>query len=101
MVQIRSRVYPAMIDNPVALVDSTCAKSIRLDVHPPAAVQNEQGYRDFRRYLSEWRAVEATVSGRIEMILVPSEEPILTFRLLRVANVIPGSHFFPQRRKPK
>jgi hypothetical protein len=100
MVQIRSRVYPAMIDNPVALVDSTCAKSIRLDVHPQAAVQNEQGYRDFRRYLSG-RTVEASVSGRIEMILVPSEEPILTFRLLRVANVIPGSHFFPQRRKPK
>ena len=101
MVKVRSRVYPAMIDTPVALVDSTCANSIRLDVHSPEEAQNEQGYRDFRRYLSEWRTVEPTVSGRFEMILVPSEEPTLTFRLLRVANEIPGPPFFVHWRKPK
>ena len=101
MVLVHSRVYPAMIDTPTVLFDSRCATSIRLDTYSPAEAYKVQAYRDFRRYLNEWRTVEATLLGRFEMILVPSMEPMLTFRLVRVADVSPGAAFFPQRRKPK
>ncbi len=101
MVQVHSRVYPAMIDTPTVLFDSRCARSIRLDTYPIAEAYKVQAYRDFRRYLNEWRTIEATLFGRFEMTLVPSKEPMLAFRLLRVADVSPGPAFFPERRKSK
>ena len=65
VVQVRGRVHPSEVDTPVTLVESTCAKSIRLDVEHRAEAHDEQSVRDFSRYLSEWRTVEATVSGRL------------------------------------
>ena len=100
-VRVHSRIYPAGIDTPVALVDSTCGKSIRLDVQRVGPVQKEQGYRDLDRYLSEYRTIQATMSGRFEMILVVSEQPVFRFELSHVAEVIPESRLFPPGRKPK
>jgi hypothetical protein len=98
-VQVRARVYPAMIDTNVALVDSTCDKSIPLDIGRQPAANNEPTYREFSRYLSEGRIVEATVSGRFVMILVPSQGPHLRLRLLRVTDVTHGPSLLPVRRK--
>ena len=100
LVEVHSRIAPAIIDTPDALVDLTCAASVPLYVDAPEAEKTVGAYREFRRYLSEWRTVEATVFGRFEMILVPSKKPILSFRLIRVTNVTPGPAYFPKRRKP-
>ena len=100
VVRVRSRIHPAMIDTDAALLDSTCDKSVRLEIEHRTEVHQDRASRDFSRYLSEGRTVEATVSGRIEIILVLSSEPLLAFRLLQVADVIPGPPLLPLRRKP-
>jgi hypothetical protein len=99
IVQVHGRVHPAIIDTPIALADSTCAKSIRVDIERIAEADKDRSYRDFTRNLRELRTVEATISGRFEMVLVPSEEPVFIFRLLGVAEVTPGSPLFRLRRK--
>jgi hypothetical protein len=99
LVQVRSRVVPSIIDTPIALVDSTCAAIIPLDIDSPEKV--DQAYQGFRRYLEEWRNVEATVFGRFTLTLVPSKQPMLGFRLIRVADVAPGPPHILKRLKRK
>ena len=98
-VQVRGQVYPRTIDTPLTLGDSACDRSLRLDIERQKESNDEPAYRDFRHYLSELRVVETTVLGRFEMVLVPSEEPLLRLRLLRVTDVIPGKPLLPVRRK--
>jgi len=68
LIQVRSRVAPAIIDTPIALVDSTCSTIIPLDIDTPE--EADPAYRDFKRYLDEWRTVDATVFGRFALVLL-------------------------------
>jgi hypothetical protein len=100
VVTVRSRIDPAMIDSDGVLVDPACNKGVRFEVQRRTEAHQDQASRDFSRYLNEGRTVEATVSGRFEMILVVSGEPLLVFRLVNIAGVIPGLPFLPLQRKP-
>lgn len=99
MVQVRAQAYPRMIDTPLTLADSTCYGSILLDVGRQKEGNDEPVYSDLRRYLAELPVVEATFVGRFEMVLVPSGEPLLRLRLLRVKDLTPGKSSLPVRSK--
>ena len=101
VVRVRGRIHPAIIDTGVALVDSRCVAGVQIELEGGTKTLKDQAYREFRRYLSELRTVEATVSGRFEMILIESSDPLLTFKLLRVDDVVPGASLLPLRRTPK
>jgi hypothetical protein len=100
VVQVRAHVHPPIIDTPLSLGDPTCPTTILLDEKQARDHQNDHA---FFLYLRELRPMEATLSGRFVMVLVPSEEPLLMLRLLRVDDVVPGPALFRfrLRRKPK
>jgi len=101
VVRVRGRLHPAMIDTGISLLDSRCAASIHVELERGTEAMRDQDYGEFSRYFRELRSVEATVTGRFELVLIPSSEPLLRFKLVRVADMIPGPPLLPVRRKPK
>jgi hypothetical protein len=70
-VELRTAVYPFGIDTPTVLFDDSCSAYVRLDVRSDQSLQSDKAYQLLDRQIHMHHIVEATVSGRFELVLIP------------------------------
>jgi len=92
MVQIRTAIRSSDTDTSGLLFDRSCPEQIHLETPNDPSLLMDSLYRLLQDSLMKHRVVDATVSGKFEIVLAPSGGQLLTFTLQRVLSVNAKNH---------
>jgi hypothetical protein len=89
VIQLRATISRSGQDALLKLSDGGCAMPARFEVADPLPAESRNSYQSLNSYLGQNRAVEATILGRIQQILVIGGESYYRLTLQLVSDVAP------------